>query len=52
MLKEQCQKEDYTLSLCIPVTFTESGCVSLSLDPECIHGWSWSYNGFCYDYVR
>ena len=52
MVREQYCREGYSLSYYLPVTFTESGCVSVSLQPENIPDWKWSYNGFCYKYVR
>ena len=52
MLKEQYGREGYSLSYYIPITFTENGRVSLSLQPESIPDWKWSYDGFYYEYVR
>ena len=52
MLKEQYSREGYSLSYYIPVNWAENSRVSLSLQPENIPDWKWSYNGFCYEYVR
>ena len=51
MLEEQCCRKGYNQSSYLPVEFTESGHVSISLNPNNIPDWKWSYNGFCYDYV-
>ena len=52
MIKEQCHREGYNLSLPLhPVQFTECGRVSLSLEPDNILGWNWSYCGICSEYV-
>ena len=52
MLEEQCHREGYHQSSYSPVQFTASGHVSITLDPDSIHGWDWSYYGVNYDYVR
>ena len=51
MLEEQCHREGYNQSFYLPVEFTASGCVSISLDPDSIHDWDWSYYGVNYGYV-
>ena len=53
MFEEQCRREGYHISSSYsPVEFTGSGRVSITLDPDSIHGWDWSYYGVNYDYVR
>ena len=52
MVEEQYPREGYTLSHYLPVTFTDSGRVSLSLQPDSIPDWEWSYNGIYSEYVR
>ena len=51
MLEEQCHRKGYKLSVCLPVTFTES-CVSFSIDPNSIYGWEWCHrDGIGYNSV-
>ena len=52
MIKEQCHREGYNLSLPLhPVQFTECGRISLSLDPSNVVGWDWLAHGVNCDYV-
>ena len=51
MLEEQCIREGYHQSSYSPVKFTGSGRVSITLDPDSILGWDWSYYGVNYDFV-
>ena len=52
MLKEQCYREGFKQSFPLQqVQFTGNGHVSLSLEPENILGWNWSYCGVSSEYV-
>ena len=52
MLEEHCHREGFKqLFLLQQVQFTDSGHVSLSLEPDNILGWNWSYCGVCSEYV-
>ena len=52
MLEEQCRREGYKQLIPFQqVEFTDSGHVSLSLDPDIILGWNWSFCGVSSEYV-